>query len=172
MLRRAAVSLSSVGRQFIQPRTFKRGFATEAAATDDNLLSLTFVLPHEPLYLNKKVNMVVIPSASGLMGVSKNHIPTIAELKPGVVTIVEGGKQEKYFISGGFAFIPTDKTQGCQISAVEAVPVDQIDPDLARSGFTHYSAEFAKAQTDAEKATARIGLELHKQLCAALNISV
>jgi len=173
MLRRAATSLSSVTtRRLVGPRIFSRTFATEAPLESDNLLSLTFVVPHQPIYLNKKVNMVIIPSASGLMGVSKNHIPTIAPLKPGVVTIFEGGKQEKYFVSGGFAFVPTDKTLGCQISAVEAVPIDQLDPELARSGFSHYTTEFSKAQTDLEKATARIGLEVHKQMCAALNISV
>ena len=36
----------------------------------------------------------------------KQHVPRIAELKPGVVTVkFLDGKEDTYFISGGFAFM-------------------------------------------------------------------
>eukprot|EP01113_Clastostelium_recurvatum_P018814 TRINITY_DN2218_c0_g1_i1.p1 TRINITY_DN2218_c0_g1~~TRINITY_DN2218_c0_g1_i1.p1 ORF type:complete len:195 (+),score=47.09 TRINITY_DN2218_c0_g1_i1:367-951(+) len=171
MLRRA----STLASRFVAPipaarHNPLRRYATEAAAVDDGLLSLSLVLPSKPLFQDRKVRMVVIPAASGMMGILKNHVPTIAPLKPGVVTIDEGGKQEKVFVSGGFAIVNTDKT--CQISAIEAVPVDHIDPEAARSGLTHYQGEFARATVEEDKARARIGLEVHQQMCYALGLSV
>lgn len=36
----------------------------------------------------------------------KQHVPRIAELKPGVVTVkFLDGKEDSYFVSGGFAFM-------------------------------------------------------------------
>ena len=66
---------------------------------------LTFTLPKECLYKAKPCEMVMLPSVEGLFGVMQQHVPTIAELKPGVVSVQEiaGGPLVKYFISGGFA---------------------------------------------------------------------
>eukprot|EP00967_Tisochrysis_lutea_P090240 scaffold128971_cov31-Tisochrysis_lutea.AAC.3 len=68
-------------------------------------LSLTFTLPSACLYEAAPVEMVILPGVDGIFGVMPNHVPTIAELKPGVVSIQEtaGGPLTKYFVSGGFA---------------------------------------------------------------------
>lgn len=34
----------------------------------------------------------MFPAATGMMGVLPQHVPTVAQLKPGVVTVVEDGK--------------------------------------------------------------------------------
>jgi len=166
MYRTVSALSRSVFRPALSRGSVPSGVRTFATEAEDGLLSLSLLLPHKPIFQNRKVRLVVIPAQSGMMGVLKNHVPTIAPLKPGVVTVEESGKQEKFFVSGGFAFVNPDKT--CQITAVEAVPVDQIDPDAARSGLTHYTQEYAKAQGDEDKAKARIGLEVHQQLVYAI----
>lgn len=70
----------------------------------------------------------------GAMVILSKHIPTIAQLRPGVVTVTkeDGAETEKFFVSGGFAFIHPDNT--CSVNAVEAIPLADLDADLARAG--------------------------------------
>lgn len=45
---------------------------------------------------------VNIPAESGEMGVLANHVPSIEQLKPGLVEIVEeGGANKKFFRTSG-----------------------------------------------------------------------
>lgn len=82
-------------------------------------------------------------------------MPLIAELKPGVITIDEAGKpQEKFFVSGGFAYVQADKT--CEITAVEAFPLEQLDADQVKRGLSQYNQEFASASDPESKARAQV----------------
>ena len=48
---------------------------------------------------------VIIPGADGMFGVLPGHVPTISELKPGVIEVTTApGEVQKYFISSGFAW--------------------------------------------------------------------
>ena len=147
----------------------RRGYA-DAAPDSGNLLNLSLILPHAPVFANRNVSLVTIPGASGYMGIGKNHMPVIAELKPGVVTVDEPGKpQEKFFVSGGFAYVHQDKT--CEITAVEAFPLDQLDADLVKKGLTQYNHEYSTASDPESKAKAQIGQEVYKAMAFALGIS-
>ena len=54
---------------------------------------------------------VIIPGADGMFGVLPGHVPTISELKPGVLEVTTApGEITKYFISSGFAFAHADST--------------------------------------------------------------
>jgi len=54
---------------------------------------------------------VIIPGADGMFGVLPGHVPTISELKPGVLEVTTApGEIQKYFISSGFAFAHVDST--------------------------------------------------------------
>lgn len=49
--------------------------------------------------------MVIIPGAAGMFGVLPGHVPTISELKPGLLEVtVAANDVQKFFISSGFAF--------------------------------------------------------------------
>jgi F-type H+-transporting ATPase subunit delta len=48
---------------------------------------------------------VILPGVSGMFGIKANHVPTVAQLKPGVVELHSGPDVSKFFISGGFAFV-------------------------------------------------------------------
>ena len=80
-----------------------RGMAEEAAAATG--MTLNFTVPASAIYENVPAEMVLVPSVDGVFGILHNHVPTIAELKPGVVSITEteGATPKEYFVSGGFA---------------------------------------------------------------------
>lgn len=110
--------------------------------------------------------MVIIPATTGQMGVLPGHVSTIAELKPGVMSVHEGSEVTKYFVSSGFAFIHANSY--ADIIAVEAVPLDRIDSSLVQKGLAEFTQKLSSASTDMEKAEAQIGVDVHSALNAAL----
>lgn len=51
---------------------------------------------------------------------------------------------EKYFVAAGFAFIHPDSTT--DLCAVEAVKLEELDPEAVRAGLTEYTAKLASLQ--------------------------
>lgn len=52
-----------------------------------------------------------VPSFSGAFGILPKHVPTLAVLKPGVVTVIENeGGSKKYFVSSGTVTINDDSS--------------------------------------------------------------
>ncbi|KAG0460618.1 hypothetical protein HPP92_020915 [Vanilla planifolia] len=159
-------------------------------STIPSKLTVNFVLPYQSEISNKgnfganscqmrqsrtswdgllkslKVDMVIIPATTGQMGVLPGHVATIAELKPGILSVHEGSEVTKYFVSSGFAFIHANSF--ADIVAVEAVPLDRIDPGLVQKGLADFTQKLSSAVTDLEKAEAQIGVDVHSALNAAL----
>ncbi|KAL9433987.1 hypothetical protein AB3S75_028761 [Citrus x aurantiifolia] len=129
-------------------------------------LTVNFVLPYASELSAKEVDMVIVPASTGQMGVLPGHVPTIAELKPGVLSVHDGNDTKKYFVSSGFAFIHANSV--ADIIAVEAVPIDQIDPSLVQKGLAEFNQKLSSATTDLEKAEAQIGVDVHSALNSAL----
>ncbi|KAF7137961.1 hypothetical protein RHSIM_Rhsim07G0039000 [Rhododendron simsii] len=157
----------------IEPPKTPSSFMTPRPATPSSIpskLTVNFVLPYASELSTKeasyKVDMVIIPASTGQMGVLPGHVATIAELKPGVMSVHEGDKVVKYFVSSGFAFVHSNSY--ADIIAVEAVPIDQIDPALVQKGLADFTQKLSSASTDLEKAEAQIGVDVHSALNSAL----
>ena len=58
------------------------------------------IISPEKILFSDKVSSVTIPSFEGEMTILADHIPLITFLRPGVA-IVNGGKQNKYFVEEG-----------------------------------------------------------------------
>lgn len=110
--------------------------------------------------------MVIVPATTGQMGVLPGHVPTIAELKPGILSVHEGNDVTKYFLSSGFALIHANSV--ADIIAVEAVPVDHLDPALVQKGLADFTQKLGSATTDLEKAEAQIGVDVHSAMNSAI----
>ncbi|KAL8842427.1 MAG: hypothetical protein Q9170_000555 [Blastenia crenularia] len=69
-----------------------------ADAVSDKI-KLTLALPHQAIYKSTDVVQVNVPAESGEMGVLANHVPSIEQLKPGLVEIIEesGGGSKQFF---------------------------------------------------------------------------
>ncbi|WCJ20731.1 ATP synthase epsilon chain [Euphorbia peplus] len=129
-------------------------------------LTVNFVLPYSSELSLKEVDMVIAPATTGQMGILPGHVPTIAEMKPGILSVHEGTDMTKYFVSSGFVFIHANSV--ADIIAVEAVPIEQIDPALVQKGLAEFTQKVNSATTDLEKAEAQIGVDVHSALNAAL----
>jgi F-type H+-transporting ATPase subunit delta len=100
--------LSRTIAQKVLPRSLTRAFSSEAAAST---VTLNFSVPYESIYNGASVFQVIIPGVEGEYGVTPNHVPYVAQLKPGVLQILheEGlADSEKYFVAGGYALTHED----------------------------------------------------------------
>jgi len=96
-----------------------------------------------------------------------DHVPVIAELRPGVITInVEAGKEEKYFVAAGFAIVEPESKM--TISAVEAAPLTDIDATAARRALEKCQQLVSSAKDDSERARAQIGVDLYSAMLQAV----
>ena len=87
---------------------------------------------------------VDVPSFSGAFGILPNHVPTLAVLKPGVVTVYEeDGATNKFFVSSGSVSINEDAS--VQILAEEVHKVDDIDAAAAKDLVAKATAKVAAA---------------------------
>ncbi|KHG28342.1 hypothetical protein F383_12537 [Gossypium arboreum] len=64
--------------------------------------------------------MVIVPATTGHMGVLPRHVPTIAELKPDVLSVHEVKDVTKYLLSSATNYV-------ADIITVEAVPLHRIE---------------------------------------------
>lgn len=67
-----------------------------------NTINLKVVTPYG-MFLEKKCEMVVLPTSDGEQGVMFGHAPFIAAIYPGKLKVFSEGKQRNAFISAGYA---------------------------------------------------------------------
>jgi len=161
LLRTAALRAKPLSSTIRAPT--RRGYAD--AVPDKIKLSLT--LPHQAIYKATDVVQVNIPAESGVMGVLANHVPSIEQLKAGVVDITEeGGSTKQFFVSGGFAVVqPNSKLS---INAVEAYTLDEFSLEAVRAQLAEASKIAGGSGTEQDIAEAKIEVEVLETLQAAL----
>lgn len=111
----------------------------------------------------------MLPGGDGVFGVMPNHVPTISEIKPGTISVQEeaGGPLVKYFVSGGFASM-TDASV-LSVTVLEAVSLEDIDPEAVKTGLAQYSTAYANATDDLAKSEAEIGVEVYQAMSYAIS---
>ncbi|CAG8495772.1 1558_t:CDS:2 [Paraglomus occultum] len=150
-------------------RRFARSYATESTGASDKL-RLSFAVPHETLYDNAEVQQVNLSSTAGDMGILANHLATIQQLKPGVVEVVENSTTtKKFFVSGGFATVNPDSS--LDINAVEAFPLEHFSIEAIRANLAEAQRISASSATEADRAAARVEVEVLEALQTALGKS-
>ncbi|KAI1320169.1 delta subunit of the central stalk of mitochondrial F1F0 ATP synthase, atp16 [Mortierella claussenii] len=148
----------------VRPVRMVRSYATEAAAAG---LRLTFAVPHQTIYKDTSVAQVNIAAVSGDMGILASHVPSIEQLRPGVVEVIENAVTKKYFVSGGFATMNPDST--LNINAIEAFPVEEFSPEAIRHNLAEAQRLVNSGATEEEKLAAKIEVEVLESLQAAVN---
>lgn len=108
------------------------------------------------------MTQVNLPTTAGELGILANHVPTIQQLKPGTVEIIEtNGETKSYFVSGGFATVQPDSVLA--INSVEAFEVADFSPEAIKS-LTAEAQKNAQSTDEAVAAEAEIELEVLEAL--------
>lgn len=116
-------------------------------------MQVSVVAPEEEVWRGD-ADLVIARSPEGEFGIMRGHIPFLASLVPGLVTVVRGGTRENYLVTGGFleaSGSPDD--YHVIVLADDAERVGDIDAAEARR-----LIQEARAQADAgdDRAEARM----------------
>ncbi|KAG7009897.1 ATP synthase subunit delta [Physcia stellaris] len=134
-----------------------------ADAVSDKI-KLTLALPHQSIYKSTDVVQVNVPAESGEMGILANHVPSIEQLKPGLIEVIEeSGGSKQFFLSGGFAIVQPGSQ--LSINAVEGFPLEDFSPEAVRSQITE--AQKIAGGSGSEQDIAEAKIELERQTSAA-----
>lgn len=87
-------------------------------------MKLAIVTPEEQA-LSVDADEVVAPGENGELGILPGHIPLISALRPGVLTVVRGGKRTYYAVSSGFVEIEAEQVSVLTDSCEEASTIDR-----------------------------------------------
>mmetsp|Transcript_128078 Transcript_128078/g.343688 ORF Transcript_128078/g.343688 Transcript_128078/m.343688 type:complete len:190 (-) Transcript_128078:125-694(-) len=117
----------------------------EAAVTDRIKMKLQ---SPEGAGIDLSVSEVVLPSASGQLGVLANHAPMMTALDTGVIRYKQNGKWMPLVVMGGFASVDSNSLS---ILVNDFETVDTIDAEEAKKAMDEATAALAKAESKKDK---------------------
>ncbi|EEC06183.1 ATP synthase H+ transporting, F1 complex, delta subunit precursor, putative [Ixodes scapularis] len=144
--------------------------SVQARTYADGGMPLTFASPAETFFDKVDVKQVDVPSYSGNFGILPHHVPALAVIKPGVVTVFTNeGDAQRFF--------------GTPLQSSQKHASHRLDGSSMMSGsgfgattFTACREGLAKAQqavtaaaTDEARAEAQIEVEVHEALVKAVD---
>ena len=97
-------------------------------------LTFELVSPERKL-ASAEADAVTIPGMEGDLTAMADHAPFLTTLRPGFVVVRNGGSEDQYFVTGGFAEISENVVSVLAEEAVEGASVDQafLDAHLEAS---------------------------------------
>ncbi|MFI0473123.1 F0F1 ATP synthase subunit epsilon [Halomonas sp. HMF6819] len=115
------------------------------------------------------IEMVVAAGVMGDLGILPGHAPLLTELQPGPVRVFhDGGKEDHFFVSGGFMEVQPDHVTILADAATRASDLDEAAAEQAREealkAFNDKSAELDYTRASAELAEAVAQLRTIQQL--------
>jgi F-type H+-transporting ATPase subunit epsilon len=105
----------------------------------------------EKLAFSGEVDQVDIPGLEGDFGVLAGHAPVVAVMRPGILTVITGGKKEKIIVLGGLAEV---SARGLTVLADVATSLEDLD----RAQFADSIAEMQAKLSEKE------GSELDREI--------
>lgn len=71
-------------------------------------LTVEIVTPEKRI-LSVQADEAIVPGGEGLFGVRPGHTPFLSLVEPGTLTLIEAGRNDRYFVAGGFVEVSNDK---------------------------------------------------------------
>lgn len=127
-------------------------------------LHFEFVSPERVLF-SGDVDQVDLPGVEGDMGILADHAPLVTPLRPGILTIFNGGARELVVVIGGIAEV---SPAGLTVLADRATPRDDFDTAMLAAEIKDAEEDVADATDEAQRDKLARRLEQLKTLQAAL----
>ena len=118
----------------------------------------------ERLLLSCTADMVTVPGTEGYMGVMAGHSPLVSTLRAGMIDVQIDGKDDRYFIRGGFAEISPTKIT---VLAEEAFSMTEMDLAVLDQRISDAQEDEIAAKTDADRQKAALMVDDLKLVRAA-----
>ena len=99
----------------------------------------------EKLAFSGEVDQVDIPGMEGDFGVLAGHAPVVAAIRPGILTVFSGGKQEKVIVTGGVAEV---SEKGLTVLADVARSLEELDRARLADVIAEMEAKLAEKEGD------------------------
>src|SRR5918996_386856 len=100
-------------------------------------LKLAIVTPEKEA-LAIECDEVIAPGVNGEIGLLPGHVPLITALRPGVLTVIKGGRKLYYAVSSGFAEVDQDQVT---VLTASCEPATEIDVERARKALSDAEAK-------------------------------
>ena len=122
----------------------------------------------EKIVFSGEVEAVVIPGVEGEFTVLKDHAPTLALIKPGVLEYELSTTQKtRLFVRGGFAQIAPE---GLTILAEQTITLEELDAAKLDADLKDAEEDIADAKTDETRRLATEKRDQINELKAALKL--
>ena len=127
-------------------------------------LHFEFVSPERVLF-SGEVDQVDLPGLEGDMGILAQHAPLVTPLRPGIITIFNGGARESVVVIGGIAEV---SPAGLTVLADQATPREDFDSAMLATEIKDAEEDVADATDEAQRDRLARRLEQLRSLQAAL----
>jgi F-type H+-transporting ATPase subunit epsilon len=128
-------------------------------------MQVSIVSPEEAIW-EGEAELVIARSPEGEFGIMYNHIPFLAALVPGAVTVVAGSTREVFLVTGGFLEANGDGEEyHVIVLADDAEPAGQIDADEVKRKIEEMRKRVA-ADDDSDRAEQRGEAEMRAALAS------
>ena len=110
--------------------------------------NLEIVNPEKSFLLRENVSEVLVPAFEGDMGILKDHISIISFLKPGIIKVIKGSEEEKFYVEDG---IVEFKDNNLSILTSHIFDLKNINKDEVNNSISDAEKELLKEDLDDQK---------------------
>lgn len=126
-------------------------------------LTVEIVTPEKRI-LSVQADEAIVPGGEGLFGVRPGHTPFLSLVEPGTLTLIEAGRQDRYFVAGGFVEVSNDKVLMLADAAEHVTGIDvtgarrrMAEAEARLKELNSADARYALEQATVRREAARIG---------------
>ena len=119
----------------------------------------------ERLLMSERVDQVVVTGTEGQFTVLSGHAPVMTTIRPSVLQVSNGGKEERIFVLGGFADVNAD---GLTILAEQATPMADVKAETLAREIKAAEEVVGDAKDETARADAAMKVDSLKQVEADL----
>lgn len=126
-------------------------------------LHFSLVSPERELF-SGTVDQVIVPGTSGQFGALAAHAPVMSVVKAGTIRILDGTKETRIYVGGGFADVGP---QGVTLLAEDAVDLAAVDRGALTQQLADAREDLRDAKDEGHRAVATRRIERLEAILAA-----